>query len=441
MKGSQYINKNYHKIILVLLGSIVLLMFLKVLKVDKILGDIEWDKLIELENENEEYKNLGTNPTVRVLIMTDNFKEEEHQQIELKGESLVVTDREGTVKLKDQVKISLTPHDIIFDEGSVVIENHTDEGGINISSIKRSYGSPSYMGSLEIYSTGEKLVIINELPLEEYLRFVVPSEMPSSFELEALKAQAVCARSYAYSHMQTITYDKYEAHMNDSVSYQVYNNIATNERTDRAIEETWGEKLGMDGKVITTYFFSTSSGNTTDVQAWGTQLSEKNQYLQGIHVGEGDKDYESHLPWYSWKIELPEKDMEKILLLNIDDEIGTLKNVAVKERGAGEVALELEITGSEKTISVTGENAIRKVLGSDQYQIIKNDGKSSTGTSLLPSAFFTIEKKGDTYYIEGGGLGHGIGMSQHGANEIAKLGKNYQDILNTFYQGVELIKE
>ena len=96
------------------------------------------------------------------------------------------------------------------------------------------------------------------------------------------------------------------------------------------------------------------------------------------------------------------------------------------------------MTGTTKTITVETENKIRAALGGSGYEIQKQDGKVIQSTKLLPSAFFTIEKNGKSYIIEGGGYGHGIGMSQNGANEIAKTGKTYEQILQFFYSGTQV---
>ena len=84
------------------------------------------------------------------------------------------------------------------------------------------------------------------------------------------------------------------------------------------------------------------------------------------------------------------------------------------------------------------ENKIRKALGGAGYRIVLQDGSVTKSRELLPSAFFTIEKSGDMFVIKGGGFGHGIGMSQNGANEMAKQGKNYREILELFYQDIEI---
>ena len=94
--------------------------------------------------------------------------------------------------------------------------------------------------------------------------------------------------------------------------------------------------------------------------------------------------------------------------------------------------------GDKGSVRVSTENKIRRALGGKGYTIIKQDGTKVKSSKLLPSAFFTINKSGDTFVIKGGGFGHGIGMSQTGANEMAKCGKNYQEILTFFIKASPL---
>ncbi|MBP3462601.1 MAG: SpoIID/LytB domain-containing protein, partial [Tyzzerella sp.] len=123
---------------------------------------------------------------------------------------------------------------------------------------------------------------------------------------------------------------------------------------------------------------------------------------------------------------------------NTGKEIGTLQNINITKQGAGGVALQIVATGTKGKITVDTENKIRTALGGSGYEIEKQDGTIVKSTKLLPSAFFTIAKTGENYIIEGGGYGHGIGMSQNGANEMAKAGKNYGEILQFFYPGTEV---
>lgn len=429
-------NKNFYKIEIVLCFCIFIMCVLKIaLSPGGILEDfIDGSKL---EDENFNYKNLGLNPQVRVLIMTGSFAGEYHQELNITGDDMTIYYGEKYECEMAIDEITLTKEHEFFQEGKIKISNgETDK--LTVNNLKRGYGNPQYYGTFEIYPHDEGLVLVNELPLETYLKAVVPSEMPSGYHQEALKVQAVCARSYAYNQMQTISYPEYEAHMNDSVAYQVYNNTKETESTNQAISATSGEKLGIDGRAVTTYFFSTSSGHTTDVRAWGTQLATGNSYLEGVKVSGDDGDYEKELPWYKWEVEVDGETLGTILELNLSKKIGKLSKVEILEKGAGNVVLKIKATGSEGSATVEGENAIRKAFGSDLYSITKNDGTKTKGTQLLPSAFFTIKQSGDTYTISGGGLGHGIGMSQNGANEMAKDGMSYTEILNFFYKDTEI---
>ena len=121
---------------------------------------------------------------------------------------------------------------------------------------------------MEVKAEEGGLVLINELYLEDYLKKVVPSEMPASYEKEALKAQAV--RPYlCLSPIQGNAYGQYGAHVDDSTSFQVYNNINTSERTDQAVNETYGQMLFYNNKPIEAFYYSTSCGHGADGSVWG----------------------------------------------------------------------------------------------------------------------------------------------------------------------------
>ena len=102
--------------------------------------------------------------------------------------------------------------------------------------------------------------------------------------------------------------------------------------------------------------------------------------------------------------------------------------------------MQIKAEGDKGSVTVDTENKIRKALGGNGYEIKKQDGTTVKSGTLLPSAFFTVEKSGNMFKIKGGGYGHGIGMSQNGANEMAKKGKNYQEILQMFYPGTTIEK-
>ena len=230
------------------------------------------------ENDADSQRNI------RVLIMTDGYQQIVHREVEISAAGgLRIEKKDGLEETAGNEKIKITKEDTGFQNGKIRIQA-IDGGEITVSSIRRGYGNPSYAGTLDLYATSEGVVMVNELPLENYLCKVVPSEMPASYQKEALKAQAICARSYAYRQIMDYAYPEYQAHVNDSTDYQVYNNSASQQAATEAVQETAGKVLKYNGNIITAYYYSTSCGKTTTMAAWGTKEKAENAYLQSVEV-------------------------------------------------------------------------------------------------------------------------------------------------------------
>ena len=251
-----------------------------------ILNEKKTSRQLEWESKLPERESIPkAEKKIRVLIKTDGFKQATHTSVKVKATNgLIMTVGKTKKEMKPKKTYTITPDHKFFKQGRVIITPKKTEDRITIIGLKRGYGTPSYRGTLELYSTAEGIVIINELDVEEYLRAVVPSEMPSSYEIEALKTQAICARSYAFCQMSTYAYPNYKAHVDDSTAYQVYGNSKEAERTDIAIKETEQQLLYYKGKVVKTYYYSTSCGHSTSVEAWGTKLTKANRYLKGTKI-------------------------------------------------------------------------------------------------------------------------------------------------------------
>ena len=378
----------------------------------------EWESVIPRKKE----KTIGTE--IRVVLMTDNFEDTTHSEIRVSSEQgLVLFYGNESEHVNAGEIVQINAMDARFANGNIRIVPKEENGTLTLQHMRRSYGVPSYYGELELFKDEERIAIVNQLPLETYLKFVVPSEMPSSYEMEALKAQAICARTYAYAKLQTEAYPQYKAHVDDSTSFQVYGNIENNPRTDRAVNETAAEYVWDGEKVANTYFFSTSCGNTTSVAV----------------VNEIGEAYERDLPWYRWNVTVSKVEMERILEEYSRKEIGTLQELIISEIGEGGIVHRIKAIGNEGEIEVTTENKIRRALADKSLSIHRQDGSIVACANLLPSAFFTIETDADIYRISGGGYGHGTGMSQNGANEMAKQGKTYTEILQFFYPDTKVV--
>lgn len=340
-----------------------------------------------------------------------------------------------------------------------------------------------YSGHMEVRKYEKGLCVVNEVPFETYLYSVVPSEMPSNYEPEALKAQAVCARSYAYMQVMRSDLAAYGAHINDSTSYQVYNNVAKTEASIQAVNETAGKVMLYGGNVIEAYYFSTSMGYTDTVEIWNVSDEETYGYLKKAclnwqeYTGDlsQEEDFKAYLQtdisgcdsdikFYRWQIKADyakQTDTIKEILKSRRSAVkkniiyyekdgvtetdsmegfGSLVSLNVAKRSVSGSILTLMVQFENGSAAVKSEYNIRKVLGSGAEQITYKDGSTSENVTLLPSAFCTVERLGDgTYLLCGGGYGHGLGMSQNGANGLAKNGYTYEDILNYFYKDIELV--
>lgn len=215
---------------------------------------------------------LVNNPELRILITTNGFTGSIHEKVKVtSGEDFSLLGEDGTVYANYNAweMIDLDQYNLKVGETLIF----KSEGQMAIHSITREQGTPEYYGSLQICKEDNGYSIINIVPMEQYLLTVVPSEMPSFYPLEALKAQAVCARSYAYHYVLNEPGLPHGAHMNDSTDYQVYNNIQETENTNLAVKETEGMVLTRDGEPVQTYFFSTSCGFTTNETIWKEYFS------------------------------------------------------------------------------------------------------------------------------------------------------------------------
>lgn len=377
---------------------------------------------------------------IRVLLKNNGFQGITHGEVKLSAEhGVCILFGEETLEISPGEVFCIPFDSELFQMDVIRVKPIKETDSVVLHHLQRGLGVPSYQGELDLYWTEEGIVIVNEIDVEAYLEKVVPSEMPSSYEVEALKAQAVCARSYAYRQLGGLAYPEYQAHVDDSTSYQVYGNSEKREKTTEAVKETAGEAVWYKDEIAATYFYSTSSGKTAGLEAWNVKNVKKYPYLKSITVAnKAGVDYEKTLPWYRWHLTVSKEMMRNAMESYAQTQIGTLEKLEVVKTGDGGIVLQVRAVGSADIITVETENKIRKALGERSFVIVRQDGSEVSCADLLPSAFFTIQEEGDSYVLNGGGYGHGIGMSQNGANEMAKDGKNYREIIEFFYPGTRI---
>lgn len=327
--------------------------------------------------------------------------------------------KNGSSIFYDNIFIKKKSDNILIDVKKKLKEEGTteysvsDKDGMYLCDEKGNALGAAYEGEFRILMEEKGLVLINTLPIETYVKYVLPSEMPKYFHEEALKAQAVCARTFAYAHMRNQSYAKYGANLDDSTSFQVYHAAGRYKETDAAVDATKGEVITCAGNLITCYYFSTSAGKTNNMSVWGSETPE---YIS-VRISE-----DTNSPFYKWNAYIDRSD---------------IREVRVLERNESNYVTKLEIKYVDETIVLTNENDIRKALGAYLQETVLNNGKIRTDLSMIPSASFAvIDVKDNMIVLEGRGFGHGIGMSQYGANKMAEEGIGYKDIIEHYFNSV-----
>lgn len=395
---------------------------------------------------------------IRVIIKTSGFRDIFFNEAVFCADSgMIVETGEESYETAPGEMVVFNPDTEDFKEGRIKLIPKSGE--IQFQSVNRGVGTPSYGGTIEVSLYDEGIVVVNEVGIEDYLKKVVPSEMPSGFNLEALKCQAVCARSYAYTELSNNYYSAYGAHIDDSIQFQVYNNSQRAESTDTAVDETAGQVLSYNGEVVKTYYYSTSCGSTTDVTLWGnttenypyfvaecvggvdrgltlTVESEFNTFIKG----ENEADYDYDCTLYRWSMEESVKEISEGFARSTGKNVGNIKDIEVLERVNGGAAVKVKVTGDKGETVIDSESAIRAAFGNANVDM--NTKSGTTRYANLPSTFCVFEKvtegkKLTGFKITGGGYGHGIGMSQNAANKMAES-MTYAQILEFFYRGTTL---
>ena len=271
-----------------------------------------------------------------------------------------------------------------------------------------------YITNNTIRVKDEQTNIIKEIPFEEYIKGVVAGEMPATFELEALKAQAVASRSYAMYQMAATKDKDYD--VVNTTANQVYltdEQLKNNWKEDypkkinkikTAIAKTSGEYLTYNGEIVNAMFFSTSVGATENSEEVFVSALP---YLRSVD-STWDKESPVYIDTYTFTLE----DFYKKLNLPFNQ---TLK-IEVTEKTS---------TGRTKTIKINGEEM---------------KGRDVATKLSLRSNYFDIVQNQNNITITTKGFGHGVGMSQYGANGMAKEGYKYDQILKHYYQNTEIKK-
>lgn len=408
----------------------------------------------------------GTTPNIRVLLGSR------------KSSTTVSSEVPFTIVNESGKKVGIVKANmptILSIKGSTIYVNgEAIDKGVTIKPSKNTspfmLQNKPYRGALKVSAAGSTgaMMLVNEVPLEDYLYGVVPQEVIPSWPAPALEAQAVAARTYALYTMETNKNKPYD--VKPTTESQMYAGAGGEyASTTAAVNKTKGMVMLYNQKPINALFHSNGGGYTEDsVNVWGTVLP----YLKGV------KDYSKGSGSTDWTVTISKQKMEEYLSA-AGKGVGTLKSIQLTplgsppmttaDRGVSGRIKQATFIGSAGKVTVNGD-ALRSMFGlkSTLFDFYVNANPNNSGAKSTSSAesketaqgttsaskvetykpgkvYHTFTNKNDTIYIVGHGWGHGLGLSQWGAATMAKEAKStdtnyYQTILKHYYSGISISK-
>ncbi len=292
------------------------------------------------------------------------------------------------------------------------------------------YGDKTYRGNWTVLSTDSGLTIINTLSIEDYLKGVVPHEIGhlKLDEVEALKAQAVAARTYAYHHLNSRKSQGFDIYAD--TRDQVYNGRdGEDSLANEAILATTGLVIKYNGNLIEAYYHSTCGGKTESSEVWG---QESKPYLIAVSDSAGGRAFCELSKYMKWEEKFGKEELVSLLQKNAMDAradktfaFSKIEQILITEKFS---------SGRAKRLVVFTDKDSFEVFGDRIRRLFAREGK------LLPSIPLGISQDKDIFVVTGSGYGHGIGMCQMGAIARAKEGQTFEDILKAYYTGISIEK-
>lgn len=287
-----------------------------------------------------------------------------------------------------------------------------------------------------------ELVLINDVTIDEYVMGI--AEMPARWPIEALKAQAVAARTYAWHQMQLGTFAPRGYDICPSTACQVFagrevvETPGIGDRWRQAVEATAGEVIQHEGEPILARYFSTSGGSTRNNEHVFPSEGPR-PYLKAVEDPADDVS-----PLHEWQVRFERADFDTLLsegeTLSTAVPVAAIELVPAQQTGRTDV---VRVTGRNGQVAEVSASAFRAFVSEqapeafpDKYPSDRPDGRPLP--AALPSSRVSFELTEDELVISGRGWGHGVGMSQWGANGLAEEGADYREILRHYYTGVDV---
>jgi stage II sporulation protein D len=346
--------------------------------------------------ESPVYKALGGQPEVRVAIVKGERK------VVISGSTLSYNagGRKGTLR-KGRLLVEISGR------GLRINGKNCNCSSVQLDAVDIKVDGRAYRGALRLIKEDGALTVINRIGIEEYLMGIINHEISSAWAIEAVKAQAVAARTYAYDKLGSRNDQPY--HLQATVMDQVYGGSGTEDsRAIRAVNETRGEILYYGNEVAQALFHSSCGGHTEAAEAvWGRDYP----YLRGV-----EDPYCTEAPNYFWIYQ------------------SSLASIAERFSGAGHA--------SSRDLTIAGRTDSGRVesVYYGRTEVSGNELRKILGYGKLKSTLFNLRREGDGLVFSGSGSGHGVGLCQWGAKGMAEEGFGYDEILDFYYRGTELKK-
>ncbi|MDA8235966.1 MAG: SpoIID/LytB domain-containing protein [Clostridia bacterium] len=333
------------------------------------------------------------------------------------GNNYALTNESGVVSNRSGIQLSRNGQIIGAFNGPILVKEVSHQGSnlVNINGTR-------YRGELEMRKTGNALTLINKLPIEEYLYGVVPREMPSSWPVEALKAQAVAARTYVIQQKGRYESQGFDVMATDQS--QVYGGLSGEKpSTNAAVDATRGEIVTYNGQPITAVYHSSSGGYTENSEeVWTNPVPYLRSKVDLLDVNSAH---------YNWQKVFTAEELKNQINLARNLDFATITDLAIEKMSASGARVQIlqvvgtDIKGQPKTLRLLNADNVRSAFG-------------------LKSAPQTVVEEVDSMKnlvkitFTGNGWGHGLGMSQYGASGMARAGNNYRQILEHYYTGITI---
>lgn len=312
--------------------------------------------------------------------------------------------------------------------------SNEDASCIAFAADTKSLQRACYPGSVLFRAANGKLDAINSVDVEDYLRGVIPYEIGKldSSRIEALKAQAVAARTYAYKHYNSREAQGFDVYAD--TKDQVYKGLeGSTTLTDAAVKATAGVTMMYKGEFIIAYYHSTCGGVTETLATWNRPNLP---YLQSKpDLRKDGSAFCNESSYMKWERRFTDKEIADLFKKNLTESKAKFSASVKDFKKVKDIVIKDKLkSGRIQTLLVKTDKGNFEVLTDRTRWLFKKGG------SILPSSFFNVKHEGKEWIVTGTGFGHGVGMCQMGVRARAKEGQSYQEILTHYYPGITLEK-